>query len=63
MLDPADADKQLKEQDPEAWKSMQPPSFMEALKRGGMVPPDMMGPEYSEESIRSEYEDASGENI
>ena len=60
MLMPEDnAKKALAQADPEVLRKLQPEAFGSWLRRHGLLPPDMDLPEYDEEAIRKEYEEAN----
>ena len=59
-LTPQEANKKiLDQQDPEVLRKLQPEAFSSWLRRHGLLPPDYDLPEYDEEAIQKEYEEAN----
>ena len=50
---------QIRDENPEILKKLEPEAFSSWLKKNGMMPPDFDLPEYDEENIRREYEKAN----
>ena len=55
---PRDMRDELVDEDPELVKSMEPEPFSTILRKVGLLPPDFDLPEYEEENLRREYDDA-----
>jgi len=63
MKSKEDMRSKLRDENPEILKKLEPQAFSSWLKNNGMMPPDFDLPEYDEETIRREYEQANSDPL
>ena len=59
VIGPEDLRDQLLKEDPEAVRAMEPEPFSTFLRKNNLLPPDFDLPEYDEDNIRQEYDEAN----
>jgi len=62
-ITPEDLKNKLREENPEEMRKLEPKSFSTWLRDNNLLPPDMDLPEYDEDVIRKEHEDAESDVV